>query len=174
MVNSLPPRSTDRPIDGLSPSILPARPDEAAALSALAIRSKGHWGYDAEFLEACRDELTVDPDRIDSPAHRMAVARIGQVIAGYYSLERLGPQRWELNALFVDPAFIRRGIGSQLLAHALGGAQASGARSVKVQSDPDAELFYRRAGAIPVGFEPSGSIAGRELPVLEFRLGRRP
>ncbi|HSD78740.1 MAG TPA: hypothetical protein VLA98_15100, partial [Solirubrobacteraceae bacterium] len=37
----------------------PARAGEAAALSALALRSKGHWGYDAAFLELCRPELTL-------------------------------------------------------------------------------------------------------------------
>ena len=33
-------------------SIREARPDEAELLSELAFRSKAHWGYDAEFLEA--------------------------------------------------------------------------------------------------------------------------
>ena len=34
-----------------------ARPEEAGALSDLAIRSKGHWGYDVAFLASCRAEL---------------------------------------------------------------------------------------------------------------------
>ena len=38
-------------------------PDEAAALSGLALRSKGYWGYDAAFLDACRAELTLTPDQ---------------------------------------------------------------------------------------------------------------
>jgi hypothetical protein len=36
-----------------------ARATEADILTDLALRSKAHWGYDADFLEACRDELTV-------------------------------------------------------------------------------------------------------------------
>ena len=36
---------------------------DAAALSELALRSKGYWGYDATFLEACRDELTLTADQ---------------------------------------------------------------------------------------------------------------
>lgn len=39
----------------------PAEPDEATAISALAQRSKAHWGYGQEFLVACRDDLTIDP-----------------------------------------------------------------------------------------------------------------
>jgi hypothetical protein len=42
--------------------IRPARPDECELLSELALRSKGCWGYDAEFLEACRAELTLVPE----------------------------------------------------------------------------------------------------------------
>ena len=41
-----------------------ALPDEAANLSALALRSKALWGYDAAFMEACRSPLTVDPEAI--------------------------------------------------------------------------------------------------------------
>ena len=33
--------------------------DEADRLSDLAFRSKAHWGYSPEFMEACREELRV-------------------------------------------------------------------------------------------------------------------
>ena len=36
-------------------------------------------------------------------------------------------------------------------------------------SDPHAEAFYLAAGAVRIGSRPSDSIAGRELPLLEFR-----
>ncbi len=35
-------------------SIRPAQPEEAALLSDLALRSKAHWWYDADFLASCR------------------------------------------------------------------------------------------------------------------------
>jgi GNAT superfamily N-acetyltransferase len=47
---------------------------EAAALSELALRSKGYRGYDAAFLEACRGELLmlfVDPPAIGSGVGRV-------------------------------------------------------------------------------------------------------
>ena len=31
--------------------------DEADCLTALCMRSKAHWGYDAAFMHACREEL---------------------------------------------------------------------------------------------------------------------
>jgi hypothetical protein len=36
-----------------------ARPDEAAALTDLAMRSKAYWGYGASFLARCRAALEV-------------------------------------------------------------------------------------------------------------------
>ena len=43
------------------PPIRSARPEEAETLSALALRSKAYWGYPADFMEACREELTLTP-----------------------------------------------------------------------------------------------------------------
>ena len=37
---------------------------EAGALSRLAMRSKASWGYDADFMERCRPELTVSEAHI--------------------------------------------------------------------------------------------------------------
>ena len=39
-----------------------ARPDEAAEITALSIRSKRSNGYDEAFMAACREELTVTED----------------------------------------------------------------------------------------------------------------
>ena len=51
----------------------PARPGEAALLSDLALRSKGHWGYDDGFLQRARPELTVTPEDVEGNAIRVAV-----------------------------------------------------------------------------------------------------
>lgn len=40
------------------PVLRRARASDAAALSALALISKAHWGYDEAFMQACHDELT--------------------------------------------------------------------------------------------------------------------
>lgn len=59
----------------------PAGPDEAAAISALALRSKAHWGYDEAFLAACRDDLTIDPSWCDGV--RLVVAEADGTLLGY-------------------------------------------------------------------------------------------
>lgn len=146
-----------------------ARPDESAALSALALRSKGHWGYDEEFLEACRDELTYSPGDC---AERVFVAADGADLIGFHAI--LGePPTGELQALFVDLPFIGHGHGGLLLRHALDHARELGHSALLLDADPGAEPFYLRHGALRVGESPSGSIPGRVLPRLRFDL-RRP
>ena len=84
----------------------PGLPGEADALSALALRSKAHWGYSAGFLEACRRELTLAESQL--PSVTAAVA--DDTIAGFSLLEGDGPDG-ELAMLFVDPPWIGRGLG---------------------------------------------------------------
>jgi GNAT superfamily N-acetyltransferase len=143
----------------------PGRPGEAAALSELALRSKAHWGYSVEFLEACRSELTVAEAQV--PAVTVAVA--ADAIAGFSLLEG-HDAGGELSMLFVDPPRIGHGIGGRLLAAALESARLRGYRHVDLDADPDAAPFYLRYGARRLGDVPSGSIPGRTLPRLRFVL----
>jgi hypothetical protein len=45
----------------LSRTIRPLGIEELPALSALCFRSKAVWGYDNDFMEACRRELSIEP-----------------------------------------------------------------------------------------------------------------
>lgn len=144
-----------------------ARTYESSALSELALRSKGHWGYSADFLEACRAELTVTPQRCASGAVTVAVR--GDRILGFHVLEGEPPDG-ELAALFVDSDVIGTGVGGRLLRHALGSAVRQGFRTLVLEADPGAESFYVRHGAVRIGEVASGSIPGRVLPHLRFEL----
>lgn len=153
------------------------RPEEHEALSALALRSKGHWGYPPEFLEACREELRYDAETCGSEL-MWAAERDGTVLGIVRLAPVTGapdqpgpPDALELEALFVDLPAIGTGCGRLLLEHALAQARARGARRVLLDADPGAESFYRRFGAVRIGSAPSGSIPGRMLPRLEYRLG---
>lgn len=146
----------------------PARPGEAAALSALALRSKGHWGYDAAFLEACRAELTLRDDEL--AARRTLVAELDGAVAGFGTLEG-APPYGELGMLFVDPGAIGRGLGGALLAALVTAARDEGFARLAIDADPYAEAFYLAHGALRVGEVVSGSVPGRVLPQLELELG---
>lgn len=151
--------------DKSATSIRPARAHEAAFLSDLALRSKGHWGYPADFLEVCRAELTISEEYIT--AAPVFVLEDGARIAGFYGLRAEGSEL-ELLYLFVEPSMMNRGYGKRLWAHAVEVAAKLGFQKITIESDPYAEAFYRAMGARRIGETPSGVQAGRSLPVLEF------
>jgi GNAT superfamily N-acetyltransferase len=151
-----------------------ATPNEAPVLTGLAVRSKAVWGYSPAFIDACRDELAVDAERLGSDDYLCLVGVIDAMPVGYYTLERLADGEWELDALFVEPARIGTGIGRELFRHAVEQAGRSGATRLVIQSDPHAAAFYRSQGARQIGERVSGSIAGRKLPLFEMRADIRP
>lgn len=144
-----------------------ARPGEAAALTALALRSKAYWPYDEAFMAVMRRVLKITEAEIR--AHHVLVHETGGVVDGVGALA-LFDGEWEVDHLWVEPAAIGRGIGRRLLDALLEKAQRLGAERVLVEADPHAESFYARRGGRRVGERPSGVIAGRSLPVLEIRL----
>jgi GNAT superfamily N-acetyltransferase len=148
----------------------PADAHEASALSKLALRSKGYWGYPASFLDACRAELTIDPD--DVGRLRLVLAEDAGATLGFYSLTGEPPEG-ELGHLFVEPSWIRRGVGRRLWEHMQRSAGALGFRVVRIEADPGAVAFYEAMGARQVGAVPSGSIPGRALPLLVFEVSPR-
>lgn len=151
------------------------RPEEAAALSALALRSKAFWGYSASFMAAVTPELTLTEDQ----AAGAVVAQVDGEIGGFHLL---GPTRGrsagtepesaaaELDMLFVDPQFIGTGLGRVLYEDARARAVAQGYRRMLIEADPHSLTFYLRLGAVEVGERLSRAIPGRSLPLLEVTL----
>jgi len=145
-----------------------ARADEAALLSALALRAKALWGYSPEFMQACRDELTYAA--ADVARGGFVVAEEDGRVVGFYALAPTVDGAAELKALFVEPAEIGRGLGRALIEHAKASAARLGASRMVIQGDPHAARFYVAAGGVHSGTRPSGSIAGRALPLFVIAL----
>ncbi|MGW2781214.1 GNAT family N-acetyltransferase [Streptomyces populi] len=136
------------------------RSEEAAALSALVLRSKAHWGYDDAYLAACADELRLAPG--DMAGRRVKVATAGGRVLGVAALDG-GPPRAELGMLFVDPPSIGRGVGRSLYRHMLAEAGRIGCDRVTITADAHAEPFYLAMGARRTGTSPSsGGLVGME------------
>jgi len=164
-------------------AIRAARPDEAAELSALALRSKAHWGYDQSFLEACREELTIPPEKVTAKRTYVAVSNAGVAgkasrigpdgapgrILGFGTIEG-DPPAGELGMLFIDPDVIGRGVGGALFSHLAATATELGFHRLTIAADPNAEPFYLARGAVRIGAVPSGSLPGRVLPLLSLAL----
>lgn len=149
-----------------------AKAYEAATITELTLRSKAYWGYSDEFIEACREELSVSPGEIENSEFHHAVAVIENCIVGYYALKYLSKKRFELRALFVEPAHIGTGIGRELTVNAKNHVLSNDGSTIIIQSDPNACHFYQAAGGVLTGEKESGSIPGRYLPVFEINLAK--
>jgi|SRR5438128_7079958 len=141
--------------------------EELPALSELCMRSKAVWGYDENFMAACRAELAFDSR--DLASSRIGVAARGDSVLGVVQVRMVGRDA-DLQKLFVEPAALRSGVGEALFAWATDAARDMGAVRMVIEADPDAAPFYRRLGARDIGLAPSGSIAGRMLPRLAVEL----
>ncbi len=147
--------------------------NETAYLSSLALRSKAHWGYSKEFMQACIDELSVTATHIESNQYHCVVAITDEEILGFYMLEGQFGDAIELGGMFVDPAHIGTGVGKALMDKAKQHAMHLGASIMSIQADPNAEDFYLAAGGVPIGKKESGSIPGRFLPMLQISLSNK-
>lgn len=159
----------------MTPSFRPAVAGDAETLSGLALRSKALWGYDAAFMAACIEELTVTPELISGGEVWVADPHSAWgKIAGFYSLEIPDEPKTpaELGLFFVEPAAKGTGLGRAMWAHMEGRLATNKLIGVVLDSDPFAAGFYEHMGAIIVGHSPSGSIAGRTLPRMEKRFSR--
>jgi GNAT superfamily N-acetyltransferase len=118
--------------------------DELSGLSDLCFRSKAVWGYDKEFMEACRGELSFEPRDLELTP--IAVAKHDGKPIGVAQVKVFDAQA-DLLKLFVEPNALRRGTGKTLLVWATDVARKLGAKRLTIDADPDAAPFYRTMGA---------------------------
>jgi GNAT superfamily N-acetyltransferase len=153
----------ERQTDGVL--IRPARAEEAGALAALAVRSKGYWPYSAAFLKRFERTLALTPEVVT--ANDVLVAERDGVISGFYVLLHRD-ELAVLDDLWLEPAEIGRGCGRALFQHAAARAAARGARVLEWEAEPYAVGFYERMGGATVGWVDSP--LGRRLPVMRLGL----
>lgn len=148
--------------------VRPAMEDEAALLTGLARAAKASWGYPEAWLHEWKDALTLTPAYVAE--HTVLVAEVGGAVVGVAALET-GDGEGELAHLWVLPGWHGRGVGRTLVERALEEARTAGCRSVRIESDPNAEDFYLRLGALRVD-RVAAPVAGRRrsLPVLRVEL----
>jgi GNAT superfamily N-acetyltransferase len=145
-----------------------AKPGEGPSLTALCVRSKAHWDYDAAFMKLSAAALKVNEDDIAAGRVLVAVDVAGRVIGMACVLPE--GETSDLDALFVDPPAIGSGAGRALFDAAVGLARRQGARRMTILADPNAAAFYERMGARYLRNAPSDAIPGRTLPFYEYDL----
>lgn len=149
-------------------TILRAQPADADALTVIAVAAKRHWNYPERWIEYWRPQLTISAKHIDE--HDTWMAAVNDAPVAFYSLKMADGFLW-LDHLWVLPEFMRQGIGAFLFRHALGRSRRRGVSVLRVESDPNAQGFYEKYGAVKVG-EIASEVDGqpRILPMMEIAL----
>ena len=145
-----------------------AKSGESQSLTALCVRSKAHWGYDAAFMKLSAPALTVNEDDIAAGRVLVAIDSANRVIGMACVLPE--GETSDLDALFIDPPAIGSGAGRALFEAAVAMARRQGARRMTILADPNAAAFYERMGARYLRNAPSDAIPGRTLPFYEYDL----
>lgn len=142
--------------------------DECDALSALCLRSKAHWGYNAEFVEACRPYLRIEPHCVRAQHAFVALDHEDRIV-GVCQIDP-GNASGNLDLLFIEPDAIGTGAGRVLFQEAAQRLREAGVKTMTILSDPDARGFYEAMGAVFIADRPSDVFEGRNLPWQEMRL----
>src|ERR1700704_2796214 len=119
-------------------------------------------------MTACRTELTLRPDELQSTYLQVAVR--DSAVVGLAQL-KVTDTNADLLKLFVEPALLRSGVGRLLFEWATARARGLGAVRMMIEADPGAVPFYERMGARHALFSPSQSILGLMLPCMQMDLG---
>ena len=149
-------------------SIRSAQTGEGASLTALCVRSKAHWGYDAAFMAKSAAALSVSEADIAAGRVLVAVDGASRTIGVAGVVPQGGTA--DLDLMFVDPPAIGGGAGRMLFEAAASLARRLGARRLTILADPNAAAFYERMGARFLRNAPSDAIPGRMLPLYEYDL----
>lgn len=148
-------------------NLRPARPHETHILTNLARQSKAYWGYDADFLRQCWDDLTVTPTMI---AETTVYEHDGELL-GFVTMDwppNVTPP--QVDMFFVAPSAIGQGIGRALWHEAVAQVRSRGYASLDVIADPNAQPFYEHMGAVMVLEVLSSCILGRTLPLMRYSI----
>jgi GNAT superfamily N-acetyltransferase len=120
---------------------------------------------DRDRLLAHPEYLVLDPDGLTEG--RTHVAEENGSVVGFATWAETDGGGMELEDLFVDPQWMRRGIATALVACVADALRSRGADTLEVTASPDALAFYRSVGFIDVGV---AQTSFGSAPQLQLRL----
>jgi GNAT superfamily N-acetyltransferase len=145
-----------------------AQINDAKTLSQIAFAAKSFWNYPESWLNLWKDSLTITPEFIQS--NEVYLIESDSEVLGFYALI-LDAEKAQLEHLWISPENIGGGIGKKLMNDAIEKAKSFGAAFIEIESDPNAEGFYQKQGAVKIG-ESKSEIEGKErtLPIMRIEL----
>jgi N-acetylglutamate synthase-like GNAT family acetyltransferase len=121
-------------------SVRPAGWADHDRLRELTFESKAHWGYDRDFVRSWAEKLT-----FESECERW-VAELDDEIVAWAALVPPDEGVAVLDDLWVDPAWMGRGVGTRLFALAVDRARELGAERLEWGAEPNSTGFYEKLG----------------------------
>ncbi len=131
-------------------------------LNEISMQSKSFWGYPEDWLNSWEDDLTVRKEHVEK--HQTFKLTLNGQIIGFSVLQNSGKEV-EITHFWMIPKYIGWGYGKYLLEESLKRGVQSPCK-IKVESDPNAEGFYKKFGFQTVSKVESYP-KGRYLPVME-------
>ena len=145
-----------------------AKPEQADALTRIALAAKHHWGYPERWMEIWKPQLTFSPEYFEE--NESWVAEINNAPVAFCTLLEKDGSAW-LENLWVSPECIGKGVGKSLFSHAVELARQRGYKLLQLEADPNAAGFYEKMGMRKTG-ERVSQVEGqpRILPIMEMEL----
>ena len=122
----------------------PATIDDVEELSAVAIRSKRHWGYSKEAMELWNQNLTITEDFVNT--HTVIKATLEDEIVGFFALEEIKPTT-RIAQYWIDTPYMRKGYGSVMYDYLKNYLKSKNVEKVTLVMDPNGLAFFERKGA---------------------------
>jgi GNAT superfamily N-acetyltransferase len=135
-------------------------------LRAIAVEAKAHWGYDRALVEEWAQGGDFEPESLRR--RLVYVAEEDGRPVGWAALIPRGEVGW-LEDLWVEPAWIGRGLGRALFERVAAEARQRGARRLEWEAEPNAQGFYEHMGGSYVR-DSEETEWGRVLEVLAVEL----
>lgn len=150
--------------------IRPARVDDAAALTQIAVRATKHDGYDDSAIARFMPGLKIDLALIAAGLVFVAEDEQGAP-RGYVALRPTGMGGLILlEGIFVDPAYSRSGVGTRLFATAVEHSRKMAGNAILIYSSPHSVDFYAHLGATRIGVTPFVFSPDVQLSMFAFAI----
>lgn len=152
-----------------------AIPTDALFLTSISFGAKRYWNYPEEYLGAWDDELTISEEYIEKNV--VFVAQKKATIIGYCSMiyreedKCLGETKikagYWLDHIFIRPAYIGKGLGSDLIEALVTYCEGHQINVFNILSHPHVNGFYEKIGATYLSEIPS-KIEGSPTCLFKF------
>jgi GNAT superfamily N-acetyltransferase len=123
--------------------IRPPRPDEGERLRQIAFAAKSYWGYDLDRVREWAAIGDFSPDCLSQKD--IYVADVAGRAVGWAAATAKGEVCW-LDDVWIEPEWMRKGIGRRLFEHAARRGRQLGAKSMEWEAERHALGFYEKMG----------------------------